>query len=65
MTNNKKKQNTKGIHDKRNKLNDLTGREWLKLTASFWLSKKCADDKDASKSASSLVSFDIIYSQIF
>ncbi|MBJ59012.1 MAG: DNA methyltransferase [Flavobacteriales bacterium] len=47
MSNKKKKENTKGIYDKRNKLNDLTGKEWLKLTASFWLSEKCADDKDA------------------
>ncbi|MDR0485099.1 MAG: site-specific DNA-methyltransferase [Elusimicrobiota bacterium] len=36
-----------GKKDKRNKLNDLTGKEWLKLTKSFWLSEKCADDKDA------------------
>jgi len=41
------KKENKGKYDKRNKLNDLTGKEWLKLTASFWLSKKCADDKDA------------------
>jgi len=36
-----------GKYDKRNKLNDLTGKDWLKLTKSFWLSEKCADDKDA------------------
>lgn len=41
------KKKNKGKYDKRNKLNDLTGKEWLKLTASFWLSEKCADDKDA------------------
>jgi DNA modification methylase len=35
--------------DGRNKLNDLTGKEWLKLTKSFWLSEKCVDDKDAFK----------------
>jgi hypothetical protein len=35
--------------DKRNILNDLTGKEWLKLTKSFWLSEKCVDDKDAFK----------------
>ncbi len=34
-----------GIYDKRNKLNDLTGKEWLKLTKSFWVSEKCKDDK--------------------
>lgn len=34
-----------GIFDKRNKLNDLTGKEWLKLTKSFWVSEKCKDDK--------------------
>ena len=33
--------------DQRNNLNDLTGKEWLKLTKSFFLSEKCADDKDA------------------
>ena len=36
-----------GKYDPRNKLNDLTGKEWLKLTKSFWISEKCADDKDA------------------
>lgn len=39
----------KGKYDSRNKLNDLTGTEWLKLTKSFFLSEKCADDKDAFK----------------
>lgn len=34
-------------YDIRNKLNDLSGKEWLKLTASFWFTEKCADDKDA------------------
>lgn len=37
----------KGRYDKRNKLNDLTGKEWLRLTKSFFLSTKCLDDKDA------------------
>ncbi len=37
----------KGKYDTRNKLNDLTGKEWLKLTSSFWFSEKSADDKDA------------------
>lgn len=41
------KKENKGKYDKRNKLNDLTGKEWLKLTASFWMSEKCADDRDA------------------
>lgn len=36
-----------GKYDKRNKLNDLTGKEWLLLTKSFWISEKCADDKAA------------------
>ena len=36
-----------GKYDKRNKLNDLTGKEWLKLTKSFWTSEKCKDDKIA------------------
>lgn len=38
---------TKGKKDSRNQLNNLTGKEWLLLTKSFWLSEKCADDKDA------------------
>ena len=38
---------SKGKYDPRNRLNDLTGKEWLKLTKSFWLSEKCKDDKDA------------------
>lgn len=37
----------KGKYDKRNKLNDLTGKEWLKSTKSFFLSTKCVDDKPA------------------
>jgi DNA modification methylase len=36
-----------GKYDRRNKLNDLTGKEWIKLTKSFWRSEKCADDKEA------------------
>lgn len=40
---------TKGKYDSRNKLNNLTGTEWLKLTKSFLFSEKCADDKDAFK----------------
>ena len=36
-------------YDNRNQLNDLTGKEWLKLTKSFFLSEKCVDDKDAYK----------------
>lgn len=38
---------TKGKYDQRNRLNNLTGTEWLKLTKSFMFSEKCADDKDA------------------
>lgn len=36
-----------GKYDKRNQLNNLTGKHWLKSTKSFFDSKKCADDKDA------------------
>lgn len=36
-------------YDERNTLNDLTGREWLKLTSSFWMTEKCKDDKEAMK----------------
>lgn len=42
-----KNRSDNGVYDKRNKLNDLTGKEWLKLTKSFWLSEKCGADKDA------------------
>ena len=42
-------QNANGKYDQRNKLNDLTGKEWLKLTASFWFSEKCKLDKKALK----------------
>lgn len=42
-----KKNDNNGIYDDRNKLNSLTGKEWLKLTKSFMLSEKCAADKDA------------------
>lgn len=39
--------NSEGKYDKRNQLNDLTGKEWLKLTKSFITSEKCKDDKGA------------------
>lgn len=43
----KKKTPKKEKYDKRNALNDLTGKEWLLLTKSIWISEKCADDKFA------------------
>ena len=42
-------QESVGKYDPRNTLNDLTGKEWLKLTSSFWISEKCSLDKDALK----------------
>lgn len=36
-----------GKLDPRNKLNGLTGKQWLKLTKSFWVSEKVAADKFA------------------
>ena len=36
-----------GKYDERNQLNDLTGKEWLKLTKSFLMSERCVADKDA------------------
>lgn len=42
-----KKPQKKEKYDKRNTLNDLTGREWLLLTKSIWISEKCVDDKFA------------------
>jgi DNA modification methylase len=38
---------TAGKYDQRNKLNDLTGKDWIKLTKSFMFSEKTAEDKDA------------------
>lgn len=43
----KKKPQKKARYDKRNTLNDLTGRDWLLLTKSVWVSEKCVDDKFA------------------
>lgn len=43
----KKQLNKKPKYDKRNTLNDLTGREWLLLTKSIWVSEKNVDDKFA------------------
>ncbi len=36
-------------YSERNTVNDLTGKEWLKLTASFWMTEKSKDDKEAMK----------------
>lgn len=48
MANKKKKKVSKrGVYDKRNKLNNLTGKEWLQLTKSVWISERCPEDKDA------------------
>lgn len=43
----RKDRTMEGKFDTRNQLNDLTGKEWLLLTKSFWVSEKCADDKAA------------------
>jgi DNA modification methylase len=37
----------RGVYDKRNKLNDLTGKEWLRSSRSVWTSRRCALDADA------------------
>lgn len=42
-----KEVNNNGVYNPKNKLNDLTGKEWIKMTKSFMFSEKCADDKDA------------------
>ena len=36
-----------GRYDKRNKVNDLTGKDWLLLSASFWYSEPTTEDKEA------------------
>lgn len=38
-----------GIYDQRNRVNDLTGKEWLQLSKSVWVSERCAEDKEAFK----------------
>lgn len=40
-------ENKPGKYDKRNKLNDLTGKEWLLLTKSFWETEPTVLDKSA------------------
>jgi len=37
----------RGIYDERNNLNDLTGKEWLQLSKSFWVSERSSEDKAA------------------
>ena len=37
----------RGYFDKRNKLNDLTGKEWLQRLKSVWISQRCIEDKPA------------------
>lgn len=46
--------------DKRNKLNNLTGKDWIKSTKSYWISEKCADDKIALKHPAPFMVRDII-----
>lgn len=36
-----------GRYDERNTLNDLTGKDWLLLTGSFWFSEPTSEDKPA------------------
>jgi len=40
-------ENKPGRYDRRNKLNDLTGKDWLLLTKSYWLSEPNGEDKEA------------------
>jgi DNA modification methylase len=42
-------ENKPGRYDARNTLNDLTGRDWLLLTGSFWTTEPTSDDKIALK----------------
>ena len=46
--------------DKRNKLNDLDGKNWIKSTKSYWISEKCVDDKIALKHPAPFMVKDII-----
>lgn len=45
----KTEENLPGKFDSRNQLNDLTGKEWLLLTKSFWESEPTKEDKSAYK----------------
>jgi DNA modification methylase len=40
-------ENKPGRYDERNRLNDLTGKDWLLLTKSYWFSEPNGEDKDA------------------
>ena len=40
-------QNKPGRYDRRNRLNDLSGRDWLLLTKSYWTSEPSALDRSA------------------
>ena len=46
--------------DKRNKLNNLNGKDWIKSTKSYWISEKCVDDKIALKHPAPFMVKDII-----
>lgn len=39
----------KPIYDKRNRLNNLSGTDWIKFTKSYWISEKSVEDKIAFK----------------
>ena len=45
----KEEENKPGRYDPRNTLNDLTGKEWLLLTKSFWETETSVIDKGAYK----------------
>ena len=46
--------------DKRNKLNELDGKNWIKSTKSYWISEKCVDDKITLKHPAPFMVKDII-----
>ena len=50
----------KSLVDKRNKLNNLNGKDWIKSTKSYWISEKCVDDKIALKHPAPIMVKDII-----
>jgi len=45
----KEEENKPGRYDNRNSLNDLTGKEWLLRTKSFWETEPTKEDKEALK----------------
>lgn len=53
-------ENKPGRYDERNRLNDLTGKEWLLLTKSYWFSEPNGEDKEAYEHPAPFMVSDIV-----